>query len=339
MRFAMFAAGPEDTASSRIRLYTLCRALADLEIPITLGESASADVLFIQKKVTQDILKITQRAKEQGRIIIYDVDDLGEALWYWVPRPFFYKMIKYADVVTTDTIGHRNQLITGCGATCVEIIPDSIDYYPIAPIHLSITESKSLRVLWFGSVSNMSLFEKYIHTLNSLLNVEVVVTSLGTDEYSVKYPSVEFIRWSRGSFTSVLQSCHLTCLMHDGSDVDRAKSNNKMITSISWGVPAVVSRTPEYERTALEAGVEYAIFADELELRTVIERLRSPVARSSYLETAQPAIWSRYAPSVVAQRFLHVAVKYHLRAHSISPAVRPLGKLDYFSLVFSAIKV
>ena len=68
--------------------------------------------------------------------------------------------------------------------------------------------------------------------------------------------------------------------MHDGSEWDRAKSNNRMITSIAWGVPAVVSCTPEFERTAIEAKVPYAIFAGKTDLPATIERLRPPEVRS-----------------------------------------------------------
>jgi glycosyltransferase involved in cell wall biosynthesis len=117
-------------------------------------------------------------------------------------------------------------------------------------------------------------------------------------------PEVKFLPWNLDNFTSVLQTFDIACLMHDGDIYDRAKGNNKMISAITWGVPAVVSRTPEYERTAKEAGIEDALFSDERELVAAIERLRDPAARENYLERAQGSVWQRYAPQVIAGQFI-----------------------------------
>jgi len=105
-----------------------------------------------------------------------------------------------------------------------------------------------------------------------------------------------------------------------------------MTTSIVWGVPAIVSRTPEYERTARQAKVEYAVFDGPDDLDSVVDRLRSDAARSSYLTVAQPRIWSLYAPRVVARSFLGLvcaAAGVDCCAHrEIGPAH---GRLDHFT--------
>jgi|GEM_PF-842595 len=312
MQFSLLPADTEDTASSRIRVYSLHRALVSLGHVSVLGPSPSAEFCFIQKRVTVKILEATRQAKANGCVIFYDVDDLGEALWYFVTERCFYEMIRLADAVTTDTAGHREQLLQKYGATRVEVIPDTIDYYPSSPVRPPLREGKPLRVLWFGSSSNIALFEKYAFALTALPDVEVVVATNATDvsRYSAKYPHVSFVPWSRGSFVSTLQSCHLSFLMHDGSATDSAKSNNKMIASITWGVPAVVSRTPEYERTARETGVEETLFSNEAELRAAVERLRPREARLAYLDKAQPEIWRLYAPNAVAQTFVAMASRY-----------------------------
>jgi hypothetical protein len=75
-------------------------------------------------------------------------------------------------------------------------------------------------------------------------------------------------------------------------------------------VPAVVSRTPEFERTARESGVDYAVFGNERQLLAAVDRLRSSACRVDYLRVAQPAIWRAYSPEAVARRFLTIAQKY-----------------------------
>jgi hypothetical protein len=190
----------------------------------------------------------------------------------------------------------------------VEVIPDAVDYYPTAPVRVPLTAGEPLRVLWFGSISNVALFERYVPALTSLPGVEPVVATdaNAVAAYSAKYPGVCFVPWSRSTFLATLHSCHLSCLMHDGTEVDRVKSNNRMITSITWGVPAVVSRTVEYERTAREAGVAGAVFGGPEDLRAVVESLRSVQGRDEYLTRAQPYVWQMYAPGAVARCFVRL---------------------------------
>jgi hypothetical protein len=313
MKINLIAAGTPDAASSRIRSYTLQSALSKLGVQTSGSFSPQTDVLFIQKRLTPQLLDSARKAKSQNAIVIYDIDDWGEALGDWVPTALLQEMLTIADVVTTDTLGHKQQLLQDNPALKVELVPDSIDYFPSKPAHISLTNSTPLRVLWFGNISNIGLFEKYSDRLSSMTDVKVVVVtgSYGNNgsvmnPYPKKYPKVEFLPWSRDTFIKHLQSCQLSCLMHDGSVLDLAKSNNKMITSIAWGVPAVVSLTPEYERTAQEAGIEKAVFSNETELCEAIDGLRSAQARAIYQATAQPEIWKRYSPEAVAKTFLNI---------------------------------
>jgi hypothetical protein len=318
MKYALIPADGEDRASSRIRVYTLQRALTSLGYEALLGHSLDSDVCFVQKAVTLETLEVVRRAKARGCVILYDVDDLGRDLWWTASHRCFYEMIDLADVVITDTAGHRDQLLCKYRVKRVEIIPDAIDYYPSGPVRLPIRERNPLRLLWFGNVENISIFEKYILDLTEIRDLEVVVTTgaKAFSHYAAKYPRITFVPWSRSSFLSTLQSCDLSCLTHDGSVLDRAKSNNKMISSITWGVPALVSRTPEYERTARDAGVETAVFSNERELQAAIERFRPRAARIAYLTRAQPDIWNRYAPCAIAAKFVEMTTRYSTNTKS-----------------------
>lgn len=310
--FSLIPVDTEDTASSRIRAYTLSRSLKSLGASISLEYSTEADVLFIQTGVTEDKVDMAREAKARGRMVIYDVDDLGSALWYWVPQQLFCKMVELADVVTTDTEPRRERLIADYGVPQVEVLPDAIDYYPSGPVRLPFVESRPLRVVWFGALMNMEHFEPYIDVLSEMRDVEIVaiVMSMGLKHFQKWYPAIEFIPWSRSTFISSLQSCHISCLMHDASVEARTKSNNKFITSVNWGVPVIASRTPEYERTAREAGVAETLFDDGDELVKRVEALRSPTARQSYMDKAQPYIWQHYSPAAVAERFLDIVARY-----------------------------
>jgi glycosyltransferase involved in cell wall biosynthesis len=310
--FSLIPVDTEDTASSRIRVYTLARSLKSLGASVSLEYSPEAAVLFVQTGVTEEKLNMVRDAKSRGCLVIYDVDDLGSALWYWVPQELFYKMVELADIVTTDTEPRRERLIADYGVRQVEVLPDAIDYYPSGPVRLPIVESSPLRVVWFGGLMNMEDFEPCIGVFSEMRDIQIVaiVMSIGLKHFQSWYPAVEFIPWSRSTFVSSLQSCHLSCLVHGDSVEARTKSNNKFITSVSWGVPVIASRTPEYQRTALESGVADALFEDADELAQRVEALRSPNARQSYMDKAHPYIWQHYSPAAVAKRFLDIVARY-----------------------------
>lgn len=310
LRFSLYPAGGVETASSRQRVYTIQAALEKRGIQSNYGYSFGSNVFFIQKKVTREILIQAKIAKILGNFIIYDVDDLGDALWYWAPKKYFEKMLRLADIVTTGSQSQLDYLLSYYKIKRSAVIFSTIDYFPTEPVQLLHHNRSKLRIMWFGNPLNFKIFERYIGLLVKLPNIEiVVVTSKRWIEMHAKNynHSIIFCSWTLCGFVSTLQTCDLALLMHDGKTEDRAKSNNKMIASITWGVPAVVSRTPEYERTAREIGVKYAVFSDESDLCNVIERLRPAEARNEYLKTAQPAIWDRYSPEVIANKYIEIA--------------------------------
>ena len=309
MRIAIFPAHPDDSAASaRIRAFTLAKSLMALGHDVRMRDATGAEVVFVQKRVTPATVDVVRDAKRSGALIVYDVDDLGRDLWYFVAPRVLHRLLALIDVVTTDTSAHRDLLLRDYGIDQVAVVPDAIDYYPTGPVRPAITDAPPLRVLWFGNVANIRLFEKYANVLAGTAEVELVAITNASaiERLAERLPRVRFLRWSRNDFVAMLQSCALSILPHDGTENDRAKSNNRMIASITWGVPALVSRTPDYERTAVDAGVPEAVFDGAGELTTIVEHFRSAAARTAYLDTAQPDIWRRYSPEAVARRFMEV---------------------------------
>lgn len=313
LHFSFIPAGGIETASSRIRVYTLYNALVQQGVQGKIGYSLKANVLFFQKKVTMKNLLQARLAKARGCVIMYDVDDFGRSLWYWVSKKHFREMLSVADIVTVCSAGQLDLLISEYKISGkAAAIPNAIDYFPPAPVRLAQRKREKLRIVWFGNGDNFCLFERYLNALRAIRHSEIVaiVNEAAIPEFSRRYSFVHFLPWRMHDFVSNLQSCDLACLMHDGTVYDKAKGNNRMISSITWGVPAVVSRTPEYERTAKESGIEYALFSNEEELYAVIERLRSPASREQYLEAAQSVIWSRYAADIIARQYLDLVDQF-----------------------------
>jgi hypothetical protein len=272
------------------------------DVPIT------AEVVVIQKRVTSEILDQAVQAKSRGRIVVYDVDDSGNALWYWAAPRLCHKMLMLADLVTVDTPERGEWLERASKGITVATMSNPIDYGPSGPVAFVPVERSPLRILWFGSSSTFESFFGYASALASLPNVKVVVCSERTEaiDRAVGMLNLEVRPWTREGFVDVLQSCALSCLTHDGSPDDLRKSNHKMITSVSWGVPALVSDTPEYARTAREAGVGDAVFSNAAELLLAVERYRGAAARRSYLSSAQSIVWQSYAPEHIGRMFIRI---------------------------------
>lgn len=301
-RCCIIASGSENVASSRIRAFGLGAALSRRGYCVVFEADPNCDILYIQKNWSWKTLMKARIAKARKALIIFDLDDVQ---FINLAGPLFMDVLNLADIITTDTEGKKAWIEDAFSVKNVNVIPDAIDYSPIGPVAPIIRDTNRLRVLWFGSHSNIQLFEKYMNLLGANDNIEVVVIAHESEivAYEAKYPHVTFIPWEKERFLQHLQSCDVTCLTHDGSEVDLLRSNNKMIVSINWGVPALVSGTPEYSRTARELGVERTIFSTGEDLLRAIVEMRAIEARRDYLERTQTAVWNMYSPDAIAIRF------------------------------------
>jgi hypothetical protein len=268
----------------------------------------------VQKRVDGEVLETVRRARARGVGVAYDCDDLGEALAHWAPPGPFAQMLELADVITTNTAGFCEALKRARPATPVELVPDTIDYHLARPIPGLAPPAPRLRVLWFGNRGNLPLLERYLPALWEVPRCELIVCSdlPRSPRLPVESSRFRFVPWSLQGFPRLLRSCHLSLLMHDGSPADRAKSNNRMIASIAWGVPAVVSGTGEYQRTAALAGIPQAVFDDPRTMRQAIEAHRSARVRQDYLSRAQPVIWAAHSPRVIARRLREILSRHCL---------------------------
>ena len=311
MKLQIIPATGATAAAARIRAHQLGSALRTLGHEISQEFNSNCDILYVQKRVSPEIVKMALRARDAGVTVIYDVDDLGDELWYWVPKRLCHDMILAANVVTTDTEQRARILKQRYGVRHVEVVPDSIDCMPVAISKFIDHKNERLKVLWFGNGFNLCQLQPYLNTLKDMKDIELIVcTQSGTlPELGRRYPWITLWMWGHDSFPKLLQSCDISLLTHSNEQYSSLKSNNKMITSIAFGVPAIVTDTPEYARTARDIGMPQTIFRNEVELRDVIELMRDTAERSRYLDAAQPKIWTEYGAINVAKLFLEVASK------------------------------
>lgn len=304
--WCLLPAGDETVASSRIRVYAFAKALQSLGKRVTIGPTDPCTHLLVQKRVTPEILSFVRQQRRRGAVIAYDVDDLGRALDYWAPPALFRQMLCLADIVTTATDGQSEYMRSHYRFPHSYPVPALIDYDPPGPQRPQSPAFPPLRVIWFGSASNLPILQPYLSMLREIRDIRFVVCAGPEEElqrFSRAHPWVETHVWTLDTFISVLQSCHLSLLVHDGSDVDRVKGINKMIASITFGVPALVSDTPGYAATARLAGVEHAVFSDHRELKKLLETHADPAQRVAYLDQAQQPVWNAYNPVAISRMY------------------------------------
>jgi hypothetical protein len=278
-------------------------SLKRLGIRTVIGYSAQAEVLIIQKRINKKIVALAHEHRKRGGRLLYDCDDLGAPLDYWAPPALRQQLASIVDLITTNTREFKTAL-ERLYSRPVEIIPDAIDYYLTEPIAKPpcAPPSGNLRVLWFGNNDNLRMLCPYLPIFLASPGCSLTVcTGSEALQQIASFPAITFAEWTLQGFPFILRSTDLTFLPHGHGDADWAKSNNRMVTSIAWGVPAIVSRTPAYERTALSAGVEKACFQNIQEARSCMERLRSLKSREAYLERAQPTVWRVHSPDAVAK--------------------------------------
>ncbi len=281
MKIAWMPLYPEWGASSRLRVWSIHYELLRRGYDSSIGFDKAADILVVQKHQSFD-----DNIMCYGGKIIYDGDD--REVWGAIPR-----IIDFVDAVTTDTEGHRQEILEGLTEdkhSMVHVLPDTIDYFPHRPLQPS-----DGGVCWFGFYGNLPAAEPYLKELSKVTSVRLITNGVERDW-------AETVGWDLRSFVGTLRASKISLLSHSVGDEN--KSNNKMITSITYGLPCIVSDTPEYSRLANEAGVEWSIATEPSQALEVYERLKRFDAREEYLSKVQPIVWDKYNIKVATDRFL-----------------------------------
>lgn len=317
------------TASSRLRVYELAGALREMGSDARINSNQFSEFLIIQKRVTLDLLEQAKIAKLAGSYIIYDIDDSASALWYWVQPRLLFEIFSLADLITVDTPERAHWITKVSPWLACEVIPNPVDYGIRSPKAHQANNGDDLKICWFGSSPNFQTFVLHLRVLAETPKTRIVVCGAShSDRNQFLFSrNIEFVDWEPDVMESLLCESDLVCLSHYGRKEDARKSNHKMITSISCGVPAIVSNTPEYARTAHEIGAPDSIFSDNKTLLDCVETYRSKQKRDEYLKRAQPLIWNKYSPEVCAKHFLDVITEKkhkHKSSNLGSPSFRPL---------------
>jgi len=280
---ALFPAGTKNTASSRLRMFSLIDCLGRESVtplPLHCGlEMPDIEVAWFQKKLSKTHLGIARQLKRKGVAIVYDCDESGNALTYWAQPELVFQMFHLADWIVADTPERLKWIKQSFTTARLRVLENPIDYaapdFKGCPVVIR-NHSNPLRVMWFGNSGNLASLRDFVAPFRESDRYTLVICGASQEEAAsyLHGCQVELHPWSKDGFPELLRSCDVTLLSHFGSKADSMKSGHKMITSVCYGVPAIVSRTPDYSRIAAYAGVEEFVFSDACELARIVEKCR-----------------------------------------------------------------
>lgn len=291
MKICWIPFGDENIASSRLRVYAphyyINKFFSDKGFTSTIGFDPSCDVTIIQKNVDDKTAEKIQGYR--GKLIFDVVDDL-------FAQPNFSLIAKKCDLLMTNNVNRRQQLVEkGINTNCV-IWEDGIDY-GINSITLPLNNNKN-DLVWFGStIRNLPSMKPIFENLKKK---EKVTLSVITSPYNEIWKDqsdyhFNFLHWDLSTFTDTLRRFNLALLSHQGEG-EQYKSNNKLLVCIALGIPAIVSHSFSYELLLKKFGLQEYILdpTHPKDSGELVDSLLSYDSKIEYLKEIQPYILYKY---------------------------------------------
>ncbi|HVV56266.1 MAG TPA: glycosyltransferase, partial [Mucilaginibacter sp.] len=253
----------------RIRALQMHRQLqkAGFRSEMISGETGFAhfDAVIFFKAFNQFELAAMERAKKAGKQVVFDVAE--DLFAHTADFPFYIPMIQAADVVTC--CSHMLAAAIRLYNTNVHVVEDAVE-----PVRTTSTVSKSRKLVfgWVGMPEN-AIHAEHLRPLIEAAGCKLRTIHSGPDS---TYP------WSLGDWQTLLAQCDAAIAPLDVA-AQPAKSNNKVTTCLSLGLPVVASPLDAYMRI-IRHGINGLIATTEDDWRSCIEQLKNVSFRQKMSE-------------------------------------------------------
>lgn len=283
----------DHAASSRLRVFAIHKAISNnselgSRCRSQLGYQSHSDVVVIQKAVDPAVFKIVDSNKH--KLVVYDCDDI-------IGQTPIILANEIAHIFTVDTQGHK-ELLESIGITKpVYVIDDPIDYdcdHPMTPVEANNS------AVWFGNRKNET---GVLWMLDTLLS-SGVRSGIISDIPELPDWRLQSTEWKYETFPQDLRKYGTCVLSHRGADL--GKSINKLIASVTLGVPVISDACGSYPAFLKDCGLEQFIASNPFELADAFEKLEEPSIRKNYFENCQDLIWQRFNTLTAAKRFVNL---------------------------------
>jgi SAM-dependent methyltransferase len=333
IRIAFLPAGTMDTASSRLRCYTLAQELANLGFTVQLGmvPEQIVDVLFVQKRINAEVLELAKAVKWRGGLVIYDIDDYGDALaGLKVESKVHSEFIDQCDVISVDTdVRHDVFAADPLYARIPNrwVIPDPIDYVggTFGTGHNTPVRQGGLIGCWFGNAPNIVPAIPYLEVArqcSAVARMDVISNKEFLGKLGEMLPDYRIEAWALNTFPQRLRESDFCLLIHDTGVEGVQKSNNKMLAALALGVVPFVSRTPAYESAARAMCLEDLLLDTPEDLSGKLTKKKIRALKAVIAAEPCQRELSKFQPAHVAKGFAEKLGELFSRRSSNNPAKR-----------------
>jgi FkbM family methyltransferase len=283
----------DDSESTRLRFYRKLNYLPSKFKWKPVKDEFRCDVLYIQKRAEQ--IPLIMQAKEAGIPVVYDSDDGDGLRRKGDDRPVF----PLVDAITTDS-EERAEAFRRITTTPVYVVPDGLDYIDKQPEPIRISGTIK-RVCTFGSDRSTNAAIDYLLALQDLYEVSYI-----TKTKIEKLKHCRYIEWNQKNFFHQLTQHDVCVLVHENTEEKQFKSNIRLITAMSVGLPTITDNTPAYVTEMTACGVQNLIVANPTELVTKMQLLDDKGFRQELQAKAMHRAWSTYDPFDMAEKLADV---------------------------------
>lgn len=334
--FMLCPAGTPAAASSRLRCHGLARELARLGCRVQLGLDTTVvpSLLYVQKRVTPEILGHAKRVRAEGGRVVFDIDDWGSALdWVKADPALFAEFLSLTDAVSVDTEVRADVFRKDPVYAAVPqfwVIPDPIDYIDAVAAELPARrfDERPLQGCWFGNAPNANPAVPYMQAALQSGRVgrfSVITNADYVPRLQQAWPMLGVEAWQLETFPARLREHDFCLLIHDTTIEGVQKSNNKMLAALGQGVMPLVSNTPAYAELAQHIGVPDLVLDAPADLPARLQPGRLQAMRDAIQAEPCRRALRDFMPATVAARFLDKAMQLLHEAPKRHPVRLNLG--------------
>lgn len=268
MKFSWVPAGSKNVASSRLRAYKPCEYLQSKGVDCEIFNSKNKknySVVIFQKRFSRSDQNLALELRSNNTKVIFDICDnyfeSHERIELSVLENFrsFVNLCDHITLSTTELSKflHRPFSIIEDSQDAQNIRLKDLVLSSLSKLNLKLKGTDEL--IWFGNSgypkNNVGVFglRLIISELNQLAQLKKIRLSIVTDSKKraveatkgAKFP-INFVKWNRDSFARYLLQAKVALIPFSDNSFNRVKSNNRVVTCLSHGVPVVATMIPSY---------------------------------------------------------------------------------------------
>ena len=285
-----------DWASLRLRTGALV-SLADAHLTVSIGEHmpAHTEVCVVGKigahhtpqKQTDWLKKIFKF----DRPVVLDYTD--DHIHHQTVMSDFYRVaLERVDQVVCAS--HQLQKsLESIYSKRIDVIADAVEYQPQQPQNIP---NHPRRLLWFGHHTNIAALQRFLHTFDPPMPVEVLVLSTEQGRQMLQTgaaPQSSSVRllfkpWSIEEVPKAAMQCDACIIpVDDSNPAKKGASSNRLLTALTLGLPTCADLIPSY--------LELRDFVTDLRSQQLDQVIMNPQSQHSQIKLAQQHIAQHFS--------------------------------------------